>query len=432
MLNKFEDILAQCIDDIKAGRCSVEDCLTKYPSMRKQLEPLLGVAIEIQEPPDVKPSPAFKVRARVQLMEQIHARQAVTKWPWFRYTNQVKPIPYKRRFNMVAIIVAVVLAISAVGGGTAYASQGSLPGDILYPVKLGTEQVRLVLATGDATKAELYLTFANSRVEEMTALAERGRPEEVNIAVNGYDKAMAMAAAKLEEVSSKGLDTAEISELVALATSQHLSVLDEVKGMVPEEAKQAIAQAKEVSINGIGNALRVLATENPERATEINLATIEDSLNRAMDNAEDNDIDGLEIAVEEFVALSGFGEEISAIAQGLGEGTTTVDELVARATSIHLEVLAEVYEKVPEQAQGAIGAIIEQAMSISIEGHDRAVEALEEAGALGDIPEELPIPEGIPERVKEMLLKLGVPANDGVENEKEAEKEAEKAEEEEE
>jgi len=133
---KIEDVLAQCIEDIKAGRSSVADCLVKYPSMRKQLEPLLRIALEIREPPDVKPSAAFKVRARVQLMEQIHAKRAVTKWPWFRYTGQVKPIPYKRKFNMVAIIIAIVLAISAAGGGTAYASQGSLPGDVLYPVKL--------------------------------------------------------------------------------------------------------------------------------------------------------------------------------------------------------------------------------------------------------------------------------------------------------
>ena len=102
---------------------------------------------------------------------------------------------------MVAIIVAVVVAISAAGGGTAYASQGSLPGDVLYPVKLGTEQVRQVLATNDTAKAELYLTFANSRVEEMTALVERGRPEKADIAVNGYDKAMAMAIEKMEKAS---------------------------------------------------------------------------------------------------------------------------------------------------------------------------------------------------------------------------------------
>jgi hypothetical protein len=140
-LKKFEDILAQCIEDIKAGRSSIEDCLAKYPSLREKLEPLLRIALEIRQTPDVKPSPAFKIRARVWLMDQIHERRTVTKWPWSRYSSQVKPITYRRRFSMANIILAIILAVSVAGGGTAYASQASLPGDTLYPVKLGIESI---------------------------------------------------------------------------------------------------------------------------------------------------------------------------------------------------------------------------------------------------------------------------------------------------
>lgn len=356
---KIEDILAECIEDVKAGRCSVEDCLGKCPSVSKQLEPLLRLALEIREPPDVKPSPAFKVRARVQLMEQIHAMRGVTKWRWFRYSGQRKPILYKRRFNMVAIIVAIVLAVSALGGGTVYASQGSLPGEVLYPVKLGTEQVRLVLATSDTSKAELYLTFANSRLEEMAALVEKEKPAKISIAVNGYEGAIAMAIEKMEAASGKGLAIADISELVAAATSKHLSVLDKVGGIVPEEAKGAIAQAKGVSINGLGDALWLLARENPVRAMEINLAAVEGRLNKANDEADENNTEGVVDALDGFLALSGFSENISDIARGLSDDRT-VDELVALATSHHLEVLAEVYEKVPEKAKAAIERAMEQ------------------------------------------------------------------------
>ncbi len=405
MLKKFEDILAQCIEDIKAGRCSLEDCLTKYPSISKQLEPLLRVALEIREPPDVKPSPAFKVRARVQLMEQIHAKQAVTKWPWFRYTGQVTPIPHKRRFNMVGIIVAVVLAISALGGGTAYASQGSLPGDVLYPVKLSTEHVRVAFAGGDTDKAELYLTFANSRVEEMTALAERGRPEKVNIAVNGYDEAMAMATQKMEAASGKGLGIADISELVAEATSKHISTLeDEVYDKVPDEAKPAIQKAIDVSANGQGNALRALARENPMRAMEINLMLMEQQLNRVRVRAEERETTRLQEALQEFNRLTNLGEEICQIAKELGKDTT-VYQLVAAATANHLAVLAEVHEQVQEQAQLAI----ENAMQVCVENHVRVVTELKERNMLGQLPEEPPIPAELPDEVKEKLLKHKVP-----------------------
>ena len=39
-------------------------------------------------------------------------------------------------------------------------------------------------------------------------------------------------------------------------------------------------------------------------------------------------------------------------------------------------------------------------MTVSVKGHDRAVAALKKKGTLGEVPEEPPIPKGIPEKVK--------------------------------
>jgi len=386
-MKRIEEILSKCIDDVKAGRCSAEDCLSRYPSVSKELEPLLRLALNIEQSPDVKPSTAFKVKARVQLIEKIHAKQAVTKWPWLRYTGQMKPIPHRRRFSMIPIIIAIVMAISAMGGGTALAAQGSLPGDVLYPVKLGTEKVGLILAD-DAADAELWLKYAGKRLEEIAALDEKGRPEDIEIAVSGYDEAIAMAMAKLDEVSAEGQEVGNLSELVAETTSSHLLVLDGLADIVAEQAQEAIAQAKEASITGLENALRALAGENPEGAMEINLAAMEGRLNRAKAKAEAGEIGAVEAALAQFDELSDFGGEISHIAQGLGLDTTTVEQLVAHATSIHLEILAVVYDIVPEEAKEAVEGAVEN----SVRGYQEAVEALENKGALGDIPVEPPLP----------------------------------------
>jgi len=155
-LKKFEDILVQCIEDIKAGRSSIEECLDRYPSVREQLEPLLRIALEIREPPDVKPSPSFKVKARVWLMDQIHGRQAVTKWPWSRYDNQVKPIPYIRRFNMARVIVAAaVVSLSVLAAlGIIY----GIPGE--QPLETGTLKLYLCDAPLDAENVTgVYITI---------------------------------------------------------------------------------------------------------------------------------------------------------------------------------------------------------------------------------------------------------------------------------
>ncbi|MEA1871821.1 MAG: DUF4382 domain-containing protein [Chloroflexota bacterium] len=155
-MKKFEDILVQCIEDIKAGRSSIEDCLDKYPSMREPLEPLLRIALEIREPADVKPSPSFKIKARVWLMEQIHGRQAVTKWPWSRYNSQVKPIPYIRRFSMARVIVAVV--VISLGVLAALGIIYGIPGE--QPLETGTLKLYLSDAPLDANNVTgVYITI---------------------------------------------------------------------------------------------------------------------------------------------------------------------------------------------------------------------------------------------------------------------------------
>ncbi len=72
---------------------------------------------------------------------------------------------------------------------------------------------------------------------------------------------------------------------------------------------------------------------------------------------------------------------------------------VGQATSKHLEVLAEVYEKVPEQAKPAI----ENAMKASVKGHEKAVEALKAQDALGDVPEAVSLPEEVPVEARERI-----------------------------
>ena len=107
-------------------------------------------------------------------------------------------------------------------------------------------------------------------------------------------------------------------------------------------------------------------------------------------------------------------------AEAKGKSTEKVIEVltrVSKATSKHLEVLAEVYEKVPEQAKPAI----ENAMKASVKGHEKAVEVLKAKDALGDVPETVSLPVEVPAEARERIQRK-------VQEELEAEK-AEEAEE---
>jgi hypothetical protein len=399
MSKKIEEILLECIEIIKAGQSDIDGCLRRYPSLREELEPLLNIAISLHEPPDICPSREFKIRARVSLMDHMYASGRATKLSHPGTVARAKGMAYSIRLKAMTVALAVVACLFGLGGGLAYASQDSLPGDNLYPVKLATEQIRRVITVNDSNEVRLELELANTRLGEMAAVAYRGY-EPLSTAIDGYEKNINLAFKNAEKIRD-ALELANILEILALATSDHIDMIDLIEDAATEGASYRVQRAGEIAFDAHVRALRDLAVENAVRAAEINLATIESRLSRARTKAEENRMDEAEAALSQFQVLSRLGEEISQISRGVGNGSAQADELNARATSAHLEVLGIIYGKMPEQTKG----IVEDAMVDSVEAYDQAVKGLQEKGILNDIPEEPPIPEDIPGDVKERILK---------------------------
>ena len=67
---------------------------------------------------------------------------------------------------------AIFVGISLVGG-TVLASNASIPGDILYPVKIATETVVLKLAVTPVAQTQLKAQFAEDRIVELQKLAAK-------------------------------------------------------------------------------------------------------------------------------------------------------------------------------------------------------------------------------------------------------------------
>ena len=74
-MNRKEEVLSRCIDEVLSGRSTAEDCLLRYPELRNELKPLLELAISIQ-PPKVVPSPEFRRRLRHRLLEVMAPAEA--------------------------------------------------------------------------------------------------------------------------------------------------------------------------------------------------------------------------------------------------------------------------------------------------------------------------------------------------------------------
>ncbi|MFC2044803.1 DUF5667 domain-containing protein [Chloroflexota bacterium] len=431
-MKKVEEILIQCIDDIKSGKASLQDCLDRHSDMRRELKPLLRVALSIEEPVDTRPSDPFKVRARVNLMEQIYASQTRKRAGRSLFQPGVRHGWYTSWARGVSIAVAVLLCISVAGTGTAYASQSSLPGDTLYSVKLGTEQIQRIVTFDDATEVELELKFTSTRLDELEELASMTtdqttmitdsydriltmsisnitlskqrktyttHSERIAIAVAGYERNLNLAITKAEKVR----DGETSLEAVVLAILNHLDRLDEIKDGASEGTREAVIDSKGIVIKGHINALQNLAKVNPVRAAEINLEAIQGRLDRAEAEAAKGNGKSAEYALQEYQKLRRFGEEISSSAGMRGQDTRAIDEMNARATTGHLETLGSIYGDVSQETKGAV----EQAMGVTVEEHGKAIQGLQQQGAQGDIPIEPSLSNDIPDDVKKNIKESG-------------------------
>jgi hypothetical protein len=280
----------------------------------------------------------------------------------------------------LAIGAAILVVVIVSGAGTAYASHGSLPGDILYPVKIGTEQFRRLLETDDVAELELELAFAGTRLAEIEKLANKA-PDKAPMAVIGYEKSIEMAIEKAGQTTDIGV-SGNMLELVALTILEHISTLDRIEDSASEAATNTVRQAKEIAVGEQVKALRSLAQRDPLRAAEMNIYTMQNRLQRASDTADKGEATKAEVALRQFTQLHRFGEEIIQIAKRLGHGATAVDELNARATHDQMEVLGNMYGKVSDAAM----ASVEEVMGIFIEDPGKEGEGSPENGARDDIP----------------------------------------------
>ena len=87
-----------------------------------------------------------------------------------------KDLPTGLRTNklnaLVNFIIAAILGLLLVGG-TAFAAGNSIPGDLLYPVKLTAEKIALSLALPQHYKTQLQATFAEQRLVELQKLSAK-------------------------------------------------------------------------------------------------------------------------------------------------------------------------------------------------------------------------------------------------------------------
>ena len=188
MSDNIIKILDECLELIEDQGWSVEQCLDRYPAQRAELAGLLDAAQSLQPLAAASsPRPEFQHSARTRLENLLSdPAQPVTFSRPIRHKPQIRKT-ILRRFSMSWLVTLITVASLALGGtGVAYASSNALPGDALYGVKTGYEDVRLQLADTEQ-QAELMLKYTDERADEIGQLVEKGRFDDLDEALDEYD-----------------------------------------------------------------------------------------------------------------------------------------------------------------------------------------------------------------------------------------------------
>lgn len=149
--------------------------------------PLLALANGLGELPKPELDPEVKVVQRAQLvaaMEAMFAEGGVSADPTVpeqrgKGAHRASPLrklrPRSRWAKGLAAGGLTVGVAAGAFGGVAAASSDALPGDSLYGLKRGMEDLHLGLTDGDTDRGEVYLDQASTRLSEARRLMERAR-----------------------------------------------------------------------------------------------------------------------------------------------------------------------------------------------------------------------------------------------------------------
>lgn len=258
MNNSIEQLLANCLEAIERDELTIEECLAQHPAHRAELAELLQTVLTIKNTPAVMPRAQFRQAARGRLLARLPDYPSVTFGERIRLLWQTRKSKLTRRFAMSWILIGTMLA-SLVGGGAAYASSEALPGEVLYPAKIAIEDLRLILAD-DQSDVELYMQFAEERLDEIAALVEAGNYDKIPVAAAGYEQRMDGLAQLGAESGPLG---ETFGETVAIQLQDRLQTHTQVLTQLQNQLRTATqSQAKE-SLQLAIQASTVLAKMGP-------------------------------------------------------------------------------------------------------------------------------------------------------------------------
>ncbi|WP_328318947.1 DUF5667 domain-containing protein [Streptomyces sp. NBC_00388] len=227
---------------------------------------LFALVTGLEELPKPQLDPEVKVVQRAQLvaaMETMLAGGGVSEGPQVpeqrtgRGAHRASPLRKLRpRSRWSKGLAAGGLTVGVAAGafsGVAAASSDALPGDSLYGLKRGMEDLKLGMANDDAARGEIFLDQASTRLQEARRLMERDRAGrldheqlgEVRRALNGMNHDAGEGHRLLHEAYARNGSLGPIQTLSSFSRS-HREAWSKLRGRLPVQLSDVGNQVNSV------------------------------------------------------------------------------------------------------------------------------------------------------------------------------------------
>jgi len=246
-MKRKEDIKAELLDRaiqrMLEGKAPFEDSAQADTGAESGLRPLLETASRVRILVRARaPLPDFVAALEGRLLKQ---KRIPAPFP----ARRESPVPTGARWGQLrtAALVAIITVVVMIGSGLGAASVSAqaLPGDPLYPVKRGFEEISLTFSFSAAGNVQLLADFVDRRLAEIEELAAGGRGSDFLLSLEYYEATLSRLDAAIKALPPDS-GSGQLEDLQA-QLARHTGVLSALRDQLPEQDQPALDLAVEHS-----------------------------------------------------------------------------------------------------------------------------------------------------------------------------------------
>jgi hypothetical protein len=173
--------------------------------------------------------------------------RSILAFPLFNFSKIFKPA-------FAFALTSIILVSSITTVGVISASQSTLPGDFLYPVKTAIEKTQLTFTSSPESRTKLSVKFATQRIDEFTQLIEQpNKGEDIGKTVKKFTQEMVTVQQNINTLKEKNMQKAtEVAKIIQAQTSAYKETLtngaDKLGYVLPDEREQITADINQALV----------------------------------------------------------------------------------------------------------------------------------------------------------------------------------------